>query len=427
MKNIWKGFITLLVGVALWISGSIVEGITGGLAGESFLLTRSAMNIGFFLIFFGPIFFWIILPLRDKWYKSRPKRFIVAVSPLVIFLLFVFGVIISGIFHEPQLPTYSFNTTVKGNKLIVDIHRISSGDLPDHLTLKLFNPDGEQVDFGYIPDSDLKDGIEKIELNLAYFGAPEVGNYTLVAENIRNEIIYQKEINLLLPKYSFNISTNNDKVQLTIKKIKAGSISDTLKVAFNEKDSFGSWSWLDAQEVKVSDEKTLTLKPKYGIGGFSKEYLVKVKNINGDIIFNKSIILKPKSIKLCESITKSIKLCESIIVNNIEIIPVSMTSTKLYNNLWRAEEGYRYLIVEFRCRNVGTHKSGLHTSIYFIKVILRTVEGYFYEQSTLTTFSFSLQPNEERIADLVFYIPENQKVTDIYLEIEGEERILQLQ
>jgi len=69
MKNVWKGLIglgTLLLSLALWIVGSIVEDIVAGLAGRSFLLTRSAMGIGFFLIFFGLIFFWIILPLKDR-------------------------------------------------------------------------------------------------------------------------------------------------------------------------------------------------------------------------------------------------------------------------------------------------------------------------------------------------------------------------
>ena len=166
----------LLLGLALWIAGSVFEGLAGGLAGESFLLTRGVVGIGFILIFFEPIFFWIILPLKDRWYESHPK-FIIALVPFVLFLSFIFVVVISYIIHEPQLPTYSFDTTVEGNKLIVDIRRISSGDLPDRLTIRLFNPDGELVDFDYVSDSDLKDGKERVELSMA-FGAPKMGNYT---------------------------------------------------------------------------------------------------------------------------------------------------------------------------------------------------------------------------------------------------------
>lgn len=199
MKNIWKGLMglfALLLGLALWIAGSIFEGIAGGLSGESFLLTRGAMGIGFFLIFFGPIFFWIILPLKDRWYESHPKRFIVAITPFVLFLLLIFGVVISGIFHEPQLPEYSFNATIESDKIVVDISRITEGDLSGglyELHLKLSGPDGEQIDSEFV---DLKDGMKRIDLNLAHFGAPKIGNYTLVIENIRDEVIYQKNFEI---------------------------------------------------------------------------------------------------------------------------------------------------------------------------------------------------------------------------------------
>jgi formate-dependent nitrite reductase membrane component NrfD len=126
MKSIWKGLISLfisLLGLALWLAGSIFEGIAEEF-GESFLLTRGAMGIGFLLIFLGPIFFWIILPLKDRWYEPHPKRFIIAIIPFVLFLLLIFGVVISGIIHEPQIPTYSFNTTIEGDKIVVDINRI---------------------------------------------------------------------------------------------------------------------------------------------------------------------------------------------------------------------------------------------------------------------------------------------------------------
>ena len=232
MENIWKGLIGLfvfLLGLALWIAGSIFEGFTRGLAGESFLLTRGVMSIGFFLIFLGPILFWIILPLKDRWYKSHPKRFIAVVIPLILFLLLIFGVVISEIIHEPQLPTYSFNTTVEGNKLIVDIQRISSGDLPDRLTIRLFNPDGEQVDFDYVSDSDLKDGKERVELSMA-FGAPKVGNYTLVIKNIREEVIYQK---------NFEITP---KIIHLGEKIEVGNFS----IVFESVETAKSYKWHDA-------------------------------------------------------------------------------------------------------------------------------------------------------------------------------------
>ena len=412
MRGIWKGLMglgILLLGLALWIAGSIFEGLAGGLAGESFLLTRGVMGIGFFLIFFGPIFFWIILPLKDRWYESHPKRFIIALIPFVLFLLFIFGAVISYIIHEPQLPTYSFNTTVEGNKLIVDIQRISSGDLPDRLTIRLFNPDGEQVDFDYVSDSDLKDGKERVELSMA-FGAPKVGNYTLVVKNIREEVIYQKEVEIVPSKYNFSLSILDNEVHLTIKRTETGSIPDTLKVALDEKDTF---SWWGAQEVNITDEKTLTLKPRYGIGGFSKEYLVKVKDIHGNVIFNKTVVLKPKSMKLGES----------IVMNDIRVTPISATYTE---KTWReAEEGYTFLVIEFKGKNIGNYKSW----VGFERGLLKTSKGYFYDPVDWFWY-FSLQPEEEEVDYLIFEIPKDQKGVAVYLEFdgfEGEERILQLQ
>lgn len=415
MKNIWKGLIgfgTLLLGLALWIAGSIFEGFAGGLAGESFLLTRGAMGVGFFLIVFGPVFFWIILPLKDRWYESHPKKFIAIITPFVLFLLLIFGVVISGIIHEPQLPTYSFNTTIEGDKIVVDINRITEGDLPDRLSIKLIDPDGEQIDFDFVSNSDLKDGQERVELNLAHFGASKIGNFTLIIQNIRDEIVYQKEIEVKLPKYSFRISAVDDEVHLTIKRTEEGSISDTLKVALDEKD--GTFSWWDSQEVEVTGEKTSILKPRYRIGGFSKEYLVKVKNVNGDIIFNETVVLKPKNVKLGDS----------IVVNNIKITPISATYVEEteHSGYWsrtKAKEGYTFLVIEFKGKNVGNYKSSAYD-----EALLKTTKGYFYDPTTY--LSFSLQPEEEDIDYLTFEIPKDQRGVELYFEIGEEERILQL-
>jgi len=198
MKAIWKaisrGLGILLLGLALWISASVFEGIVRGLTGESFLFTRVVMGIGFLLIFLGPVLFWIILPLRDRWYESHPKRFIVAVIPFILFLLLIFGVVISLVLHEPQLPGYSFSVTATGNSVTVDVRRTSEGDLPDLLTLKLTDPDGKLVDFHFISNQDFSYGEKTVELKKSYFGTPESGNYTLTIGNIRNETIYQGKL-----------------------------------------------------------------------------------------------------------------------------------------------------------------------------------------------------------------------------------------
>jgi len=78
------------------------------------------------------------------------------------------------------LPTYSFNITIEGDKIVVEINRVTEGDSPDDLSLKLIDPEGEQADFDFVSNSDLKDGKKRVGLNLAYFGTPKAGNYTLI-------------------------------------------------------------------------------------------------------------------------------------------------------------------------------------------------------------------------------------------------------
>jgi len=96
MKTIWKilsGLIFMLVGFALWISTSILEAFAQ-LAGESSILTRGGMSVGFSLIFLGPIIFWVILPLKDKLYEKHKKLFIVVMIPIIIFLIILISAMI---------------------------------------------------------------------------------------------------------------------------------------------------------------------------------------------------------------------------------------------------------------------------------------------------------------------------------------------
>jgi len=104
MKNIWKGLISLfvlLLGFALWIAGSIFEGIAGAF-GESNPLTKGAMGIVFLLIFLGPIIFWIVLPLKDRWYEKHRKRFAIILIPIVLFVLLILSAIVPTIMVGPS-------------------------------------------------------------------------------------------------------------------------------------------------------------------------------------------------------------------------------------------------------------------------------------------------------------------------------------
>jgi len=90
---IWKGiigFVVLEVGAALFLSNRLSISLTGIVG----------MDTGFFLLFFGPIFFWIILPLKNKWHKLHLKRFIITIILCVAFLLIVVGSLI--IYSAPR-------------------------------------------------------------------------------------------------------------------------------------------------------------------------------------------------------------------------------------------------------------------------------------------------------------------------------------
>ena len=141
---------------------------------------------------------------------------------------------------------------------------------------------------------------------------------------------------------------------------------------------------------------------------------MKVKDIHGNVIFNKTVVLKPKSLKLGES----------IVVNDIKITSATYTEETEHSGWFgrtRAKEGYIFLVVEFRGKNVGNYKSSADID----DARLLTMKGYFYDPTTSPWFS--LQPEEEEADYLTFEIPKDQKGVEIYFKIGKEERILQLQ
>jgi hypothetical protein len=172
---------------------------------------------------------------------------------------------------------------------------------------------------------------------------------------------------------------------------------------------------VSAQKIEIKDEKTLTLKPRYGIKDFSKEYVVKVGNINEDAIFNETVVSKPKSMNFRDS----------IVVNDIKITPMSAIYTEEteHSGWWvrtKAKDGYTFLVIEFEGKNVGNYKS----STYMDDKKLLSTKGYFYDSTTSP--SFSLQPEEEETDYLTFEIPKDQRGARVYFKIGDKERILRL-
>ncbi len=77
---------------------------------------------------------------------------------------------------------------------MVDIYRIAEGDLPERLTLNLTGSNGEYVDLHFVSDMDLKDDEERVELGTSHFRWTIERSYNLTIQNIKGEVIYQKEI-----------------------------------------------------------------------------------------------------------------------------------------------------------------------------------------------------------------------------------------
>ncbi|ASJ10690.1 hypothetical protein A3L12_04945 [Thermococcus sp. P6] len=67
---------------------------------------------------------------------------------------------------------------------------------PRSLELLLSNPEGNTVGKDFIPEEDLVDGVESVELQMADYGTtPEAGTYTLyIFDFITDEFIYSKNI-----------------------------------------------------------------------------------------------------------------------------------------------------------------------------------------------------------------------------------------
>lgn len=68
--NVAGGAITLFLGLILWILFSVIGGIKAGL-GQFDPTLYAAMYASFFLMIFGPILFWIVLPLVGRYRRRR--------------------------------------------------------------------------------------------------------------------------------------------------------------------------------------------------------------------------------------------------------------------------------------------------------------------------------------------------------------------
>jgi len=111
--NFWKGLALGIVGLFLWVFFSLIA------AFSSDYTSHVLMGLSFTLMIFGPIFFWIIFPLKDKWYVKNEKRklFYLFLIPTII-LLFIF---LTVSFSPPKEKiTVKTNETIQEPTLTVE-------------------------------------------------------------------------------------------------------------------------------------------------------------------------------------------------------------------------------------------------------------------------------------------------------------------
>lgn len=72
MSNLFKGFVSLVLGAVLWILTSVVGGFLEAL-GEASLTIEYLMYIGFAIMVLGPIIFWIVIPIKDRLTKKERR------------------------------------------------------------------------------------------------------------------------------------------------------------------------------------------------------------------------------------------------------------------------------------------------------------------------------------------------------------------
>ena len=81
LVNIAGGTIALFLGLILWILFSIMGGISAGL-GHFDPSLYNAMVASFFLMIVGPVIFWIVLPLVERY--RRRRKIVEATTPLLV-------------------------------------------------------------------------------------------------------------------------------------------------------------------------------------------------------------------------------------------------------------------------------------------------------------------------------------------------------
>jgi len=74
MSNWLSGFIYLFGGAILWLIASFIIGVGRGLGGEEPpAILSTLLNIGFLVMVVGPVVFWVIIPIKNRFTKRKEE------------------------------------------------------------------------------------------------------------------------------------------------------------------------------------------------------------------------------------------------------------------------------------------------------------------------------------------------------------------
>jgi endonuclease YncB( thermonuclease family) len=234
--------------------------------------------------------------------------------------------------------------------------------------------------------------------------------------NQTNETIIPKPIE---PMYEISTQLAQENIIIKINRTQ-GNIDEDIRAILTSKyrsKEIGNLTTINTSFV------TLILPLPEKIGEREENYTLRLEVVSSNIserigkkIYEEGLTLSPIVLELNSSWK----------IGDVVIIPQKVEYTLIFKS-WKAREGYKLVIIEFKGINKGVRKSGVTIK----GGELKTKKGYYYEPKSWSWMSFDLLPEEEGTNYLVYEILKNDEAVDVYLSTHSwsvyeSDRILKL-
>jgi endonuclease YncB( thermonuclease family) len=233
--------------------------------------------------------------------------------------------------------------------------------------------------------------------------------------NQTNETIIHKPIE---PMYEISTQLSKENIIIKINRTQ-GNIDEDIRAILISK--YGSRDIGDLITINTSFV-TLILPLPEKIGEREEYYTIRLEVVGSNIserigkkIYEESLKLSPIALELNSSWR----------LGDVVIIPQKVEYTLIFKS-WKARDGYKLVIIEFKGINKGVRKS--YVTIEGGE--LKTKKGYYYKPER-SWISFDLLPEEEDTNYLVYQVLKNDEAVDVYLSTSSwsvykSDRILKL-